>query len=69
MIIMPWQCISPEVIIQGLKEYCIFSEVGGCAEYMLWHDSEEVGNHGNVCEEDEDGYCPNHDGGESDTQW
>lgn len=67
MIFMPWQCSSPEVIIQGLKECCIFSAVGGCAEYMLWHDSEEVGNHGSMCEED--GYCPNHDGGESDTQW
>lgn len=69
MIVISWQCSSPELIIQGLKEYCIFSAIGGCAEYMLWHDSEEVGNHGSMCEEDEDGYCPNHDGGESDTQW
>ena len=69
MIIMPWQYSPPEVIIQGLKEYCIFSAVGECAEYMLWHDSEGVGNHGSMCEEDKDGYCPNHDGGESDTQW
>lgn len=24
------------------KEFCIFSAVGGCDEYMLWHDREEV---------------------------
>jgi len=35
MIIMPWQCSSLEVIIQGLKEYCIFSAVCWCAEYTL----------------------------------
>jgi hypothetical protein len=27
---------------KGLKEYCIFSAVSGCDEYVLWHDREEV---------------------------
>jgi len=47
------------VIVQGLKECCIICAVGGCAEYMLWHDSEEGGNYGSMCEEG--GYCPNYD--------
>ena len=69
LIVMPWRCSSAEVMIKGLKEYFIFSAVGGCDEYMLWHDTEEVGNHSIVCEEDEDGYRRNHEGGESDTYW
>ena len=41
-IIIAWQCISPEVTVEGFKKCCISNGVDGTDD-MLWNGSEEVG--------------------------
>jgi len=64
-IIIAWQCVSPEVIVEGFKKCCISSGVDGTDD-MLWNGSEEVGNVRSECQEDADTDCED---GDSDTDW
>jgi hypothetical protein len=74
-IIMAWHHISPELTVKGFKKCCISNAVDGTDDDMLWNDSEEDGNVGSECEEDEGTDCEDGDsdtdceGGDSDTDW
>jgi hypothetical protein len=61
---MAWQRISPEVIVKGFKSAVYPMQWMGLV--MLWNDSEEDGNVGSECEEDEGTDCED---GDSDTDW
>jgi hypothetical protein len=61
-IIMSWQCISAKVTVKGIKKYCVPNAVNGTDGDMLWNDSEEDGDVGSECEEDDTD-------GDSDTDW
>jgi hypothetical protein len=64
-IIMAWQCISAEVIVNGFKKCCIFNELDGTDD-ILQNGCEDDGNVRNECEEDEGTDCED---GNSDTDW
>jgi len=51
-IITPWQCISPEVLVEGFNSYCVSNEMDGTDDDMLWNGSGEVGDIRSKCEED-----------------
>jgi len=62
---MAWQCISPEVTVQGFKSaVCPMQRMGLMMIRMLWNGSEEGRYVRSACEEDDGTYCE--DGG-SDT--
>ena len=61
---MAWQRISAEVVVKGFKKCCLFNAVDGTDDDILGNGSEEDGNVGNECEEDEDTDCKD---GNSDT--
>jgi len=65
-IITEWQCISPDVIVKDFKKCCISTALNENNNGMLWNGSEEAGNIGIECEEDEGTDCEN---GDSDTGW
>ena len=65
-IITAWQCISPEVTVQGLKKCCVSNGVDESDDNMLWNGSEEDENVRSQCEEDEGTDCED---GNSDTDW
>ena len=65
-IITAWQCISPEVIVKGVKKCWISSAVDETDDGMLWNGNEEDGNVESECEEDEGTDCKD---GDSDTAW
>jgi len=52
-IITTWQHISPELIVKGLKKFCITSGVAGSDGDMLWNGSEEDQNVRSQCEKDD----------------
>ena len=53
-IIMAWQCISPEVTVDGFKKCCIVNAMDETDDDMLWNGREEDGNVRSESEEDED---------------
>ena len=63
---MEWQCVSPEVIVKGLKKCSISSAVDGTDNGMLWNGSEEGVDVRGECEEDEG---TDYEDGDSDTDW
>jgi hypothetical protein len=64
--ITAWQCISPEVNVQGFKKCCISNAMDETDDDMLWKGSEEDGHVRMECDEDEG--TENEDG-DSDTGW
>jgi hypothetical protein len=62
-IITAWQCISPEMIVQGVKK-CHTSNTMDETDDMLWNSSEDDGNVRSECEKDEGTDC---EGGDSNT--
>ena len=52
--------------LQGFKKCCISTAVDETDDGMLWNESEEGGNIGSECEEDEGTDCAD---GESITDW
>ena len=63
--IIAWQCISPEVTVEGFKKCCVSNGVDGTDD-MLWNGSEEVGDVRSECKEDAGIDCED---GDSDTDW
>jgi len=41
---MSWQCISPEVNVEGLKKCCVSIAMDGTDDVMLWNGSDEDGS-------------------------
>jgi hypothetical protein len=62
--LIAWQCISPDVIVNGCKKCCISTAVDETDDDMLWNGGEEVGNIISECEEEGDTEC---DGRDSDS--
>jgi hypothetical protein len=52
--------------VKGFKGCCVYTALDETDDGMLWNDSEEGGNIGNECEENEGTDCVV---GESDTDW
>jgi len=65
-IITAWHHISPEVTVKGFKKCCVSNEMDGTDDDVLWSGSEEDGNVGSWCEEDEGIDCED---GDSDNDW
>jgi hypothetical protein len=63
-IITAWQCILPELTVEGFKKCCISKAMDGPEDDMLWNGSEEGGDVRSECEEDEGIDCED---GNSDT--
>jgi len=38
---MTWQCISPEVTVEGLKKCCVSIAMDGTDDDMLWNGSDD----------------------------
>jgi hypothetical protein len=66
VIIMAWQHISPEVIVEVFKKCSISNALDETDDDMLWNGSEEDGSVRSDCEEDEGIDCED---GDSDTDW
>jgi hypothetical protein len=66
LIIVAWQCISPEVILNSIMKCCISNAVDGSEDDTLWNGSDEDGNVSIECEKDE---CATCEDGDSDTNW
>ena len=64
---MAWQHMLLEVIVKGCKKCCISSTMDGTDDGMQWNDSEEDGNVGSECEEEDEG--TDFEDGDSDTDW
>ena len=64
-IITAWQCVWPEVTLNGFKKCCI-SKATDENDDVLWNGSEEDGHVRSECEEDEDADCED---GDSDAGW
>jgi hypothetical protein len=56
-IIMAWQHVSPEVIVEGFKKCCMSSALGETCHDMVWYGIGEDGNVWSECEEDEGTDC------------
>jgi hypothetical protein len=63
---MAWQCISPEVTVEGFKNSYISNAGDGTDDDMLWNGSEEDGDVRSECEEDEGTDCED---GDSNNGW
>ena len=53
-ILIAWQCISPEVIVNGFKKCRISNAVDETDDDMLWNGSEDDGHIRSECEVDKD---------------
>jgi len=58
---MPWQHISPEVIVKGFTKWMWHDD-----DDMLWNDNEKDGDVRSECEKDEGTHCED---GDSDNDW
>jgi hypothetical protein len=67
LIITAYHGISPELTVKGFKKCCITSATDKTGRDVLWNgSSEEDGNVGIECKEDEGTDCED---GQSDTVW